>query len=150
MDSGGHQCSPMRGCPLAEGLDRSYSSRTPIHSAWSRAREQGLTLNRHIDPPAGLRDRTLQGQCLPNPLRQSPWRPPGPRTPLMLCVGGEERGLGQKNSIPWNPGPRSLEKPECNSHRGFHHSGEATGNLAWQPCSRADSDCLGWEEIRTD
>lgn len=57
------------------------------------AREQGLTSNRHTDPPAGLRDRTLQGQCLPNPLRQSPWRPPGPKTPLMLCVRGK-KGVG--------------------------------------------------------
>lgn len=76
-------------------------------------------------------------------------RAPGVRRvlKLLLCfVLGEKRGGG----IQWNPGPRSLEKPECNSHQGFHHTGEATGNLSWQRCSRADSDCLGWEEIQTD
>lgn len=49
----------------------------------------------------------------------------------------------KKDSVQWNPGPRSLEKPECNSHQGFHHSVEARGNLAWQRCSRAN-DCIGW------
>lgn len=41
-------------------------------------------------------------------------------------------------------------KPKCNSHQGFRHSSEATGNLGWQRCSRANSECLGWEEIQTD
>ena len=65
-----------------------------------------------------LGDKTLQGQCLPNPLWQSPRHPQGLRAPLKLCESGKKAG-GQENSIQWNPGLRCLEKSNAIALRGF-------------------------------